>query len=855
MDIQGERTEVVAGDEVRIAFSTINSLAQPPMTVSMTLQAPSGWTIVGEGIADACTSQCSAVYQIGSGKQRAVTFTSRANEAGQFIFQGRLEWYFGSDRERIYSENKDIRVTVMEPTPTPTPTPTATPESGGIGCGLPASDVAPGTAAANMLFLIGPLGLIAALKIRRRRLPPFADRRGRSDKSSRIASHSRILSRALSRASFSVIALAILLALFAAFGGATPFSQSAALAQSPDGLIVFVSERDGNDEIYAMNADGSNQTRLTNNSAADQNPSLSADGRRIAFVSRRDGNAEIYTMNADGSGVARITNNSALDWAPSWSPDVRRIAFMSQRDGIEELYTMNADGSGVVRLTDNYIGDWDPSWSPDGRRIAFTSDRHGNYDLYTMNADGSGVARLTNVSAADAHSAWSPDGRRIAFNSTRDGGNDEIYTMNADGSGLARLTNNSVASWSPSWSPDGRRIAFSSRMDGDDIEIYTINADGSGLARLTNNSAGDWAPSWGAGSIQPTPTPTFTPTPGLHTHAYAEIYCPSEVTHSHPAGITHTPPPRCTPTPTPVPPTNTPVPPTNTPVPPPTWTPTPEPEPAPTWTHTPVPPTNTPVPPTNTPVPPPTWTPTPEPEPAPTWTHTPTPVPPTITPTPTYTPSPTPEPPPPTNTPVQPPTNTPITPPTSAPVPPTVSAPASPQGPVINCGLGQPCVDIQGGRTEVNVGDEVRIAFSMLNSLAQPPMTVSMTLQAPSGWTIVGEGIADACTSQCSAVYQIGSGRQRAVTFTSRANEAGQFVFQGRLEWYFGSDIQRLYSENKDIRVTVTEPPPPEPCGGMCNPPCPSVAPGTAAANMLFLIGPLGLIAALKMRRRQPPQD
>ena len=116
MDIQGERTEVVAGDEVRIAFSTINSLAQPPMTVSMTLQAPSGWTIVGEGIADACTSQCSAVYQIGSGRQRAVTFTSRANEAGQFVFQGRLEWYFGNDRERIYSDNKDIRVIVTEPT-------------------------------------------------------------------------------------------------------------------------------------------------------------------------------------------------------------------------------------------------------------------------------------------------------------------------------------------------------------------------------------------------------------------------------------------------------------------------------------------------------------------------------------------------------------------------------------------------------------------------------------------------------------------------------------------------------------------------------------------------------------------
>ena len=167
---------MVEGGEVRIAFSTINSLAQPPMTVSMTLQAPSGWTIVGEGIADACTSQCSAVYQIGSGKQRAVTFTSRANEDGQFVFQGRVEWYFGSDRERIYSENKDIRVTVTAPTPTPTPTP----ESSGP-CSLPAAGVAPGTAAANMLFLLGPLGLTAALKTRRRWRLPLADERGRAE--------------------------------------------------------------------------------------------------------------------------------------------------------------------------------------------------------------------------------------------------------------------------------------------------------------------------------------------------------------------------------------------------------------------------------------------------------------------------------------------------------------------------------------------------------------------------------------------------------------------------------------------------------------------------------------------------
>ena len=203
--------------------------------------------------------------------------------------------------------------------------------------------------------------------------------------------------RIISDGKIHLAALAVMLALFAAFGGATPFSHTAARAQSPDGRIAFVSDRDGNEEIYAMNADGSGVVRLTNNSANDRYPSWSPDGRRIAFESDRDGNYEIYAMNADGSGLTRLTNDSASDRRPSWSPDSRRIAF----DRRDEIYAMNADGSGVVRLTNNSADDWDPSWSPDGRRIAFVSDRDGNGEIYAMNAAGSRVARLTNNSAED----------------------------------------------------------------------------------------------------------------------------------------------------------------------------------------------------------------------------------------------------------------------------------------------------------------------------------------------------------------------------------------------------------------------------------------------------------------------
>ncbi len=156
-------------------------------------------------------------------------------------------------------------------------------------------------------------------------------------------------------------------------------------------------------------------TRLTFHDAFDSGPDWSPDGRRIAFASDRDGNREIYVMNADGFGVTRLTVNDAIDSSPAWSPDGRRIAFHSTRDGNWEVYVMNADGSGVTRLTNNDARDWHPEWSPDGRSIVFDSNRDGNLDIYGVNADGSGLTRLTVHGADDFSPAWSPDGRRIAF--------------------------------------------------------------------------------------------------------------------------------------------------------------------------------------------------------------------------------------------------------------------------------------------------------------------------------------------------------------------------------------------------------------------------------------------------------
>ena len=137
-------------------------------------------------------------------------------------------------------------------------------------------------------------------------------------------------------------------------------------------------------------------------------------------------------MNADGSDQTNLSNNEANDFNPSWSSDGEKIAFTSDREnGNFDIYVMNADGSGQTRLTDNPADDFNPTWSPDGEKIAFASDRVNNeesspnFDIYVMDAaDGSGQTRLTNNDADDSDLDWGtntsspPDGNGIDSSGT-----------------------------------------------------------------------------------------------------------------------------------------------------------------------------------------------------------------------------------------------------------------------------------------------------------------------------------------------------------------------------------------------------------------------------------------------------
>src|SRR5262245_3632295 len=254
---------------------------------------------------------------------------------------------------------------------------------------------------------------------------------------------------------------------------------------SPDGTkIVFYSDRDGNAEIYVMQADGSHPTRLTRTAASEGYPNFSPDGGKISFDTDRDGNFEIYVMNADGSNPTRLTRDPARDVSASWSPDGRKIAFMSDRTGEFEVWVMNADGSQPTRMTD-FGSNWFPRWSPDGARLAY----HVGRDIHVLNLQERRYARLTIDPDNGMYPAWSPDGRRIAFMSWR-AGPTEIFVMDADGTRQRRMPQTTVGDLiDPRWAPDGRRIAFvhapRGRRPGGPKVIYVMNADGADAQRLS----------------------------------------------------------------------------------------------------------------------------------------------------------------------------------------------------------------------------------------------------------------------------------------------------------------------------------------------------------------------------------
>lgn len=284
---------------------------------------------------------------------------------------------------------------------------------------------------------------------------------------------------------FSVLAMLVL--MLSAFNG---FAYGQSSSDSID-RIVFVSKRTGKDQIYIMDADGGNVTRITQTDTDARNPAVSPDATKIVFSGGTFGSYQIYTINMDGTGLTQLTNNDVDNTGPSYSPDGKKIAFSSWIDPSDpNLYTMDADGSNLTLLQTNTEYDLFPIYSPDGTRIVFASSLDFRDVLYTVKADGTDVVLLT-PTGDQAGASWSPDGSRIIFNDNPTG-NANISTMKPDGTDIVTVASGSSPEYAPKYSPDGQHIVFFSTGDGDDI--FSMNADGTGVTRLTNDPAIDNEP-------------------------------------------------------------------------------------------------------------------------------------------------------------------------------------------------------------------------------------------------------------------------------------------------------------------------------------------------------------------------
>ncbi|MBF6613448.1 MAG: PD40 domain-containing protein [Chloroflexi bacterium] len=331
-----------------------------------------------------------------------------------------------------------------------------------------------------------------------------------------------------------------------------PEQTQTVIATSATGRICFVRMRDsaGNNDLFVVNPDGSNQQQVTQNLIVEGTDSWSPDGRRILLQAGINNISTVVriTVGADNKATeaVQLTADVKADSAqPVWSPDGTQIAFQSKREGGDwQVFIMDADGNRKRRISDGKNAALQPAWSPDGKSIAYMQGAAAQdqpKELYIAPLSGGAPKEITSLGKSLNRPIWSPDGKSIALYEYLDSRNLPIMIMNPDGTGLrtlvqggaivgarfspsgdkllyseiststsasgtdiftispsggtpTNLTPNSAEDYQPAWSPDGSYIAWSGRQGGV-FKIVLANADGSNPQTLTKGD--DYQPSWG----------------------------------------------------------------------------------------------------------------------------------------------------------------------------------------------------------------------------------------------------------------------------------------------------------------------------------------------------------------------
>jgi len=284
----------------------------------------------------------------------------------------------------------------------------------------------------------------------------------------------------------------------AVWGAEIEYMESVALLDR----IVFTSIRDGYQDIWLSDLDGSNLVQLTNNTATDAMPEWSPDGRRITFARRWPAeDSEVMVMDADGTDITALTDNTSSDEQPTFSPDGRRIAFQTNRDAAQwEIYCMYADGSSPANLTSHGGSDTFPNWCWATDEITWVTSRDGNAEVYYMDSDGQNVRRVTDNSVSDGLPSWRSDGQRIIFD--HDPAAWELYITTP--SGMTQIPFSNSPGWDQAacYATSDRHVAFTSNRTGN-YDTFLQETDPPYTAyQVTDHAAADIYPDLGSPTMQ-----------------------------------------------------------------------------------------------------------------------------------------------------------------------------------------------------------------------------------------------------------------------------------------------------------------------------------------------------------------
>jgi dipeptidyl aminopeptidase/acylaminoacyl peptidase len=319
----------------------------------------------------------------------------------------------------------------------------------------------------------------------------------------------------------AIILLGVSIAVLFLASGLLPTEPSSSQTTSPEGKIVYVKDGD----IWVMDADGTNQTNLTNTpDINERDPAWSPDGTKIAFTGPGDFNEDnsggledIYVMDADPStdDAASLTNTpNSLEYQPSWAPSGAQLVFVREVSEQSDIFVMDANGENATNLTQTDANEHAPDWSPDGTKIAVAGVRKPT-----------ATATPCPTATATATATACPEQPTAAW---------KILTMDPDGKNEAILTGDEFHAFddAPDWSPDSTKVVFMKQCQGvcsDAWEIWGVNRDGSGDTNLTPNDLSDedrqvaqhTGPSWSPDGTEITFTRTLPSVEGGQSDIYA----------------------------------------------------------------------------------------------------------------------------------------------------------------------------------------------------------------------------------------------------------------------------------------------------------------------------------------------